>query len=65
MLRTLRERAVKIDIARCIYRQVLLTYPEKEVWKMTLGKIIVLYREWKKDHGIKDVNITLDDVIPL
>jgi hypothetical protein len=32
---------------------------------MTLGKIIVLYREWKKDHGIKDVNITLDDVIPL
>jgi len=45
--------------------KVLLTYPEKEVWKMTLGKIIVLYREWKKDHGIKDVNITLDDVIPL
>lgn len=32
---------------------------------MTLGKLIVLFREWKKDHGIiEDKELTIDDVIP-
>lgn len=32
---------------------------------MTLGKLLALWREYKEDHGIKDVKATMDDVIPL
>lgn len=32
---------------------------------MTLGKFIILYREWKKDHGYTVKKVTIDDVIPL
>lgn len=44
--------------------KVLLNYTEEEVWDMTLGKLIVLFREWKKDHGYEDKELTIDDVIP-
>jgi len=30
---------------------VLFNYSEKEVWRMTLGKLAILYREWKKDRS--------------
>lgn len=39
-------------------------YSEEEVWEMTIGKLITLFREWKKDHGYVDKKITIDDVIP-
>lgn len=54
-----------VDIARCLYiGKVLLGYPEREVWQMTLGKLLALYREYKKDHGIESKKPTIDDVIP-
>jgi hypothetical protein len=57
---------VKLNIARLLYiGKVLLNYSEKEVWKMTLSKIITMYKEYKSDHGIIDKKVTIDDVIPL
>lgn len=43
---------MKVDIARLLYiGKVLFNYSEKEVWRMTLGKLAILYREWKKDRS--------------
>jgi hypothetical protein len=44
--------------------KVLLNYSEKEVWKMTLGKLLAIWKEYKKDHGIADKKLTIDDIIP-
>jgi hypothetical protein len=34
----------------------LLGYSEKEVWHMTLRKLILLYEEYKKEHGMEAKN---------
>jgi hypothetical protein len=46
--------------------KVLLNYPEDEVWEMTLGKLTVLYREHKREHGLLEEQreLTIDDVVP-
>jgi hypothetical protein len=31
---------------------------------MTLGKLITLYREDKKEHGVIDKKASIDDAIP-
>lgn len=55
-----------VDIEKWIYiGTVVLGYPEKEVWNMTLGKIDTLYREHLKYIGIIAENkvVNIDDVI--
>jgi len=42
----------------------LLGYPEREVWHMTLRKLIILYAEYQEEHGQYQAPLTLDDVIP-
>lgn len=31
---------------------------------MTLGKLLTLFREYKKDHGLVKNKKTIDDIIP-
>jgi len=31
--------------------KVLLGYPEKEVWHMTVRKLMLLFTEWQKQNG--------------
>jgi hypothetical protein len=42
----------------------LLGYPEKDVWHFTLRKLVLLYKEYQKEHGQYQKPQTLDDVIP-
>jgi len=45
--------------------KTLLGYSEREVWSMTLRKLLLLYEEYKKEHGQYQEPLTLDDVIPM
>lgn len=52
-------------LARCLYiGKTVLGYPEKEVWKMTLRKLIILHTEHLKYTGNYREPETLDSVIP-
>jgi hypothetical protein len=42
----------------------VLGYNEKEVWRMTIKKILLLIREHRKYKGIENKETTIDDVIP-
>jgi len=44
--------------------KTLLGYPEKEVWHMTLRKLMLLYTEYQKHNGTYKEPQTIDDVIP-
>jgi hypothetical protein len=44
--------------------KILLGYQEEEVWEMTLGKLITMLREYKKDHGLEEKKADLDEAIP-
>jgi len=44
--------------------KVLLGYPEKEVWHMTLRKIALLHIEHQKENGTYEQPQTLDEAIP-
>ena len=56
----------KLNVARCIFiGKTLLGYSEREVWHMTVRKLILLYDEYKKEHGQYQKESTIDDVIPL
>lgn len=56
---------MKLNIARLLYiGKVLLLYKETEVWRMTLRKLLIIYNEYKTDHGFSDKKATIDDVIP-
>jgi hypothetical protein len=44
--------------------KTLLGYREKEVWRMTLRKLILLYVEYQKEKGTFKQSQSLDDVIP-
>lgn len=39
-----------------------MNYPENEVWEMTIGKLITMFREYKKDHGMIEKTATIDDI---
>ena len=55
----------KFPVARCLFiGKTLLGYPEKEVWRMTLRKLMLLYTEYQKEHGTYQKPVTLDDAIP-
>lgn len=43
----------------------MLGFPEKEVWRMTLRKLMLLYMEHLKYTGQYKPPATLDDVIPI
>jgi len=45
--------------------KTLLGYTEKEVWRMTLRKLMLLYIEYQKEKGTYQEPKTIDDVIPL
>jgi len=45
--------------------KTLLGYSEREVWHMTLRKLMLLYTEYQKEHGAYQKPATLDDVIPI
>lgn len=56
----------KFPVARCIYLgKTVLGYPEREVWHMTLRKLMLLYDEYRKEHGQKSAEMTIDDMIPV
>jgi hypothetical protein len=44
--------------------KTLLGYTEKEVWKMTLRKLLLLYTEYQKENGQYQEPKDIDDVIP-
>jgi len=55
----------KIPVARCLFiGKTLLGYTEKEVWHMTLRKLVLLYKEYQKEHGTYQAPMSIDDVIP-
>lgn len=55
----------EFPLARCIYiGKTVLGYPEKEVWRMTLRKLTLLYTEHQKFTGQYKEPETLDSVIP-
>lgn len=55
----------KFPVARCLFiGKTLLGYTEKEVWHMTIRKLILLYTEYQKEHGQYQTPNTIDDVIP-
>ena len=55
----------KINVARLIYiGTVLLNRTEEEIWLMTLGKLIILWREHRYENGQVEKEITIDDVFP-
>jgi len=45
--------------------KTLLGYTEKEVWHMTLRKLMLLYQEYQKEHGTYQAPVSIDDIIPL
>ena len=52
-------------LARCLFiGKTLLGYPEREVWHMTLRKLLLLHTEYLKENGRWKPAPTLDDVIP-
>lgn len=54
----------KLNVARCIFiGKTLLGYTEREVWRMTPRKLILLYHEYQKENGTFEKPVTLDDVI--
>lgn len=56
----------KFPVARCLFiGKTLLGYTEKEVWHMTLRKLMLLYIEYQKEKGTYQEPQTIDDVIPL
>jgi len=44
--------------------KTLLGYSEKEVWQMTIRKLMLLYTEYQKEKGEYQAPVTIDDVIP-
>jgi hypothetical protein len=55
----------KFPVARCIYiGKTVLGYTEKEVWRMTLRKLVLLYAEHQKHNGTYKEPETLDSVMP-
>lgn len=55
----------KFPVARCLYiGKTLLGYSEREVWHMTLRKLMLLYTEHQKETGTYKKPVTIDDVIP-
>lgn len=53
-----------IDIALWLFRgKVLLTYTEKEVMKMTLRKLCILFDKYCEWNGIK-VKQNVSDLLP-
>ena len=55
----------KFPVARCIYiGKTVLGYTEKEVWHMTLRKLMLLFAEHQKYSGTYKAPETLDSVIP-
>ena len=58
------ERATdKLNVARLIYIGKAMGYPEKEIWKMTIRKLLLLYIEHLKENG-RYAESSIDDVIP-
>lgn len=56
----------KFPVTRCIYLgKTVLGYPEKEVWRMTLRKLMLLFVEHQKYTGNYCEPETLDNVIPV
>lgn len=54
-----------MDVGRLLFiAKIKLDYTEKEAWRLTLGKLLILFREWKKDNGYEEKEKTIDDVIP-
>jgi hypothetical protein len=41
-----------------------LGYSEKEVWRMTIKKLVLLIREHREYKGLTVKEATIDDVIP-
>jgi len=55
----------KFNVARCLFiGKTLLGYSEREVWRMTLRKLVLLYTEYQKEHGQYEEPKTIDDIIP-
>ena len=55
----------KFPVARCLFiGKTLLGYTEKEVWRMTLRKLMLLYTEYQKEKGTFKDPETIDSVIP-
>lgn len=56
----------KFPVARCLFiGKTLLGYTEKEVWRMTLRKLMLLYTEYQKEHGTYKEPETLDSIIQI
>lgn len=56
----------KFPVARCIYiGKTVLGYTEKEVWHMTLRKLMLLFAEHQDYKGTYKEPETLDSVIPI
>ena len=56
----------KFPVARCLYiGKTVLGYPEREVWKMTLRKLMILHMEHQKYNRTYQAPETLDSVIPI
>jgi hypothetical protein len=52
-------------LARCLYiGKTVLGYTEKEVWRMTLRKLMLLFTEHQKYTGNYKEPETLDSLIP-
>jgi len=50
-------------MTRCIYiGTTVLGYPEKDVWKMTVRKLLLLYQEHQKYNGTYEEPATLDTI---
>lgn len=55
----------KVPITRCLYLgKTVLGFSEKEVWRMTLKKLLLLYKEHQIYTGSYKEE-TLDDIIPI
>lgn len=40
-------------------------YKEREIWRMTLRKLLALWKDYRSFHGMEKEDATIDDVIPL
>lgn len=55
----------EFSITRCITIGRYMGYTEKDVWRMTVRKLMVLYKDYQRFNGDYKEPETIDDVIPI
>jgi len=41
-----------------------MNYPERDIWRMTMRKLLTLWQEYKYIFGLEKQYASLDDIIP-